>query len=64
MPSHLKEYVTQNQMSCLNRNWMKPLYKSSWDDIEASENPDEAYKNYLISFLIYTILTFLKNRLK
>ena len=34
------------------------LYETRWDDIEASQNPDEAYK----SFLIYTALIFLKNR--
>ena len=40
------------------------LHETSWDDIEASQNLDEAYKIFLISFLIYTTLTFLKNRSK
>ena len=26
------------------------LYETSWDDIEASQNPDEAYKSFLNKF--------------
>ena len=42
IPSYLKEYLTQNQK--------QKLYETSWDDIEASQNLDEAYKSFLNKF--------------
>ena len=38
------------------------LYKTSWDDIEVSQNPMKFIKVFWINFLTYTTLTFLKNR--
>ena len=38
------------------------LYKTSWDDIEVSQNPMKFIKVFWINFLTYTTLIFLKNR--
>ena len=37
------------------------LYEASWDDIEASQNPDEAYKSFVNKFSDSTLI-FLKSR--
>ena len=58
IPSYLKEFLTQNQLSCLNRNCMKLVAMT----LTPPKTPMKRIKVFLIGFLIYTTLIFLKNR--